>query len=67
MIDSVTIGDLIDELKEYPRDTLIWPQLHINGVYMMLDFEFSQYTSLDGRNHEFHLVFKESEIYDDRE
>lgn len=67
MIDSVTIGDLIDELKEYPRDTPIWPQLHINGVYMMLDFEFSQYASLDGMNHEFHLVFKKSEIYDDEE
>ena len=64
---ELTIGDLIDELEEYPRDTPVWPQLHIRGIFMMLDFEFSQYHSLDGGNsQELHLVFKKSEIYDSK-
>lgn len=65
MIKEMTVGELIDELKEYPEDTPIWPQIELsNGVRMMLDFKFSSLTSLDGVSRELHLVFKESEIYD---
>ena len=61
---ELTIKDLIDELKEYPGDTPIWPQLELdNGVKMMLDLEYSSYSSLDGVSHELHLVFKKSKIY----
>ena len=62
---DVTIGDLIDELEEYPLDTPIWPQLHLPWGMLMLDFEFVKYASLDnGESHELHLVFKQSKIYD---
>lgn len=62
---ELTIGDLMDELQEYPRDTPLWPQLELaNGVKMMLDLEYSSYSSLDGVSHELHLIFKKSKIYD---
>lgn len=62
---ELTIGDLMDELQEYPRDTPLWPQLELaNGVKMMLDLEYSSYSSLDGCSHELHLIFKKSKIYD---
>lgn len=65
MIKEITVGELIDELKEYPEDTPIWPQIKFsNGFIMMLDFKFSSLTSLDGVSRELHLVFKKSEIYD---
>lgn len=65
MAKEITIGELIDELKEYPEDTPIWPQIELsNGVMMMLDFKFSSLTSLDGVSQELHLVFEKSEIYD---
>ena len=65
MAIEITVGDLIDELKEYPEDTPIWPQIKLsNGFLMMLDFKFSSLTSLDGVSRELHLVFKKSEIYD---
>ena len=65
MAIEITVGELIDELKEYPEDTPIWPQIDLsNGVMMMLDFKFSSLTSLDGVSRELHLVFKKSEIYD---
>lgn len=65
MTNDLTIKDLIDELKEYPEDTPIWPQIELsNGFMMMLDFKFSSLTSLDGVSRELHLVFKKSEIYD---
>ena len=68
----ITTGDLIDELSEYPRDTPIWPQLMTEDLplplFMMLDFEFSQYASLDGgASHQLHLVFKKSSIYNEVE
>lgn len=63
--ELLTIKDLIEELKEYPENTPIWPQLELdNGVKMMLDLEYSCYSSLDGVSHELHLVFKKSKIYD---
>ena len=62
---EVTVGDLIDELKEYPKDTPIWPQLELpNGILVMLDLKFSSLTSLDGVSQELHLVCKKSKIYD---
>ena len=63
---ELTIKDLIEELKEYPEDTPIWPQLELpSGPMMMLDLKFSQYHSLDkGNSHQLHLVFKKSKIYD---
>lgn len=68
MTKEITVGELIDELKKYPEDTPIWPQIELfNGVMMMLDFEFSGLTSLDGVSREVHLVFKKSEIYDLKE
>lgn len=61
----ITVGDLIEELKEYPRDTPLWPQVKMhNGFLLMLDFDFTSLTSLDGVSHELHLVFKKSKIYD---
>ena len=64
--DELTIGDLIDELEEYPRDTPIWPQLKLSWGMLMLDLEFTRYASLDGGNsYELHMVFKESKIYDE--
>ena len=61
---ELTIKDLIEELKEYPENTPIWPQLELdNGIKMMLDLEYSSYTSLDRVSHELHLVFKKSKIY----
>ena len=58
-VKELTIGDLMDELQEYPRDTPLWPQLELaNGVKMMLDLEYSSYSSLDGVSHELHLIFK---------
>ena len=64
MTNDLTIKDLIDELKEYPEDTPIWPQLALPFGIVMLDFKFSSLTSLDGVSQELHLVFKKSEIYD---
>ena len=65
MSKELTVGDLIDELKEYPEDTPIWPQIELsNGFMMMLDFKFSSLTSLDGVSRELHFVFEKSEIYD---
>ena len=62
---EITVGELINELKEYPEDTPIWPQIELsNGVMMMLDLKFTSLTSLDGVSRELHLVFKKSEIYD---
>ena len=62
---ELNIGDLIDELQKYPKDTPLWPQLELaNGLKMMLDLEYSIYTSLDGVSHELHLIFKKSKIYD---
>ena len=64
MTNDLTIKDLIDELKEYPEDTPIWPQLELHGLMMMLDLKWSMLTSLDGVSQELHLVFEKSEIYD---
>ena len=62
---ELNIGDLIDELQKYPKDTPLWPQLELaNGLKMMLDLEYSSYTSLDGVSHVLHLIFKKSKIYD---
>lgn len=62
---ELTVGELIDELKEYSEDTSIFPQIELpNGVMMMLDLKFTTLTSLDGVSRELHLIFKKSEIYD---
>lgn len=35
---ELTIKDLIEELKEYPENTPLWPQLELaNGVKMMTE------------------------------
>ena len=61
---ELTVGELIDELKEYSEDTPIFPQIELpNGSMMMLDLKFTALTSLDGVLRELHLVFKKSEIY----
>lgn len=62
---ELTVGELIDELKEYSEDTPIFPQIELpNEGMMMLDLKFTTLTSLDGVLRELHLVFKKSEIYD---
>ena len=62
---ELTVGELIDVLKEYSEDTSIFPQIELpNGVMMMLDLKFTTLTSLDGVSRELHLIFKKSEIYD---
>ena len=62
---ELTVGELINELKEYSEDTPIFPQIELsNGVMMMLDLKFTTLTSFDGVSRELHLVFKKSEIYD---
>lgn len=64
----ITVGDLIEELQEYPEDTPIWFQIKdinfLNGWIMMLDFDFTSLTSLDGVSQELHFVLKKSKIYD---
>ena len=65
MTNDLTIKDLIDELKEYPEDTPIWPQLALPFGFVILDLKLSRYGSLDGGNSfQLHLVFEKSEIYD---
>ena len=62
MTNDLTIKDLIDELKEYPEDTPIWPQIDLPFGRVMLDLKFSCLSSLDGVSQELHLVFKKSEM-----
>ena len=65
MSKELTVGDLIKELKEYPDDTPLWPQLNLPFGMVILDLECSRYGSLDGGNSfQLHLIFKKSEIYD---
>lgn len=66
--EEITVGDLIDELKEYPEDTPIWPKLHLPIGMLLLDFDFIKYASLDGGiSYDLHMGFKKSKIYDERD
>ncbi len=68
MSEYLTIGDLMDKLQDYPHDTPLWFELELPmGIILMLDLEFSGYTSLDGVSHEFHLGFVKSKIYNSKE